>query len=221
MNQMNKPKICATITDNDINAVLEIEPLVDLLEVRIDLIGEGWQELTRKLGKPWIACNRLADEGGKWQGSEARRVEKLLEAIELGAAMIDIELNTNNLGNIVQIIKRRVKCIISYHDLKGTPSLNEMEKILRKQSKAGADVCKIVTTARNFEDNIAILNLVSEHPELRVIAFAMEPAGYLSRVISPLVGGDFTYASIGKGKESAPGQLTVQELAIIYGIIGK
>ncbi len=96
-----------------------------------------------------------------------------------------------------------------------------MIKILQKQSRAGADVCKIVTTAQQLEDNIAILNLITEYPELRVVAFAMEPVGYLSRVLSPLVGGDFTYASIVKGKESAPGQITVQDLKRIYGMMGE
>ncbi len=81
MSRMKKPRICAVIVNNDPKAVREIEPLVDLYEVRIDLIGDGWQDLVKQLGKPWIACNRIASEGGQWQGNEARRIEKLLEAI--------------------------------------------------------------------------------------------------------------------------------------------
>jgi 3-dehydroquinate dehydratase len=34
-----------------------------------------------------------------------------------------------------------------------------------------------------------------------------------------LVGGDFIYASIEKGKESAPGQITVAELRRIYELV--
>jgi 3-dehydroquinate dehydratase/shikimate dehydrogenase len=44
--------------------------------------------------------------------------------------------------------------------------------------------------------------------------------GLLSRVLSPLAGGYFTYASIETGKESAPGQITVKELIKTYQIIG-
>ena len=69
-------RICAVITANDPEAVREVEPLADLFEVRIDLIGEGWQSLVKTLRKPWIACNRLADEGGKWQGRT--RTDKLV-----------------------------------------------------------------------------------------------------------------------------------------------
>lgn len=218
---MNKPRICASITANDIEAVRKIEPLADLLEVRIDLIGQGWQALAGKLDKPWIACNRLAAEGGRWQDNEARRIERLLEAVELGADMVDIELATKNLNKIVTLIKRRTKCLISYHNLTETPPLDDMKKIVRSQVKAGADVCKVVTTARQFEDNLTALNLIAESPGLRLVTFAMGPLGYISRIFSPLAGADFTYASIARGKESAPGQVTVEELRNIYGMVGE
>ena len=85
---MKKPRICAAIIDNDLEAVREIEPFVDLFEVRIDIIGDGWQRLAKQFEKPWIACNRRVDEGGRWEGDEARRVERLLRATELGADII-------------------------------------------------------------------------------------------------------------------------------------
>ena len=80
MANMNRPKICAVIINKDLEAIRKIEPLVALFEVRIDLIGNGWQELVKQLQKPWIACNRRADEGGRWENDEARRVEELLKA---------------------------------------------------------------------------------------------------------------------------------------------
>ncbi|MFC1918711.1 type I 3-dehydroquinate dehydratase, partial [Chloroflexota bacterium] len=85
--------------------------------------------------------------------------------------------------------------------------------------KAGADICKVVTTARVFEDNLAILQLVSEFPGVELVSFAMGPLGSISRVLCPLVGGDFTYASIKEGQESAWGQITVEELIKVYGMI--
>jgi len=216
---MRKPRICATITNNDLTAVKKVEPLVDLFELRIDLIGDGWPELVKQIKKPWIACNRSASEGGQWQGSEARRVEKLLQAIELGADIVDIELRTRNLEKIVQLIKRRTKCLLSFHDLEKTPSLDEMKEIVQRQLKAGADIGKMVTTAQGFEDNLTVLQLISEFPGVRLISFAMGALGSMSRVLCPLVGGDFTYASIEKGKESAQGQITVRDLLKIYEMV--
>jgi len=217
---MKKPRICAVIVDSDIDAVKEIEPLVDLFEVRIDIIGDGWQELVKQLEKPWIATNRTIGEGGKWQGNEARRIEGLLQAIELGADMVDVEFRTKNLVNIVPLVKKRVKCILSFHDLEKTPPLEEMKGVVKRQLKAGADICKVVTTAKEFEDNLAVLQLISEFPENKMVAFAMGQTGQISRILGPLVGADFTYASIEKGKESAPGQMALRELINVYQITG-
>jgi 3-dehydroquinate dehydratase len=102
---MNKVKLCASIIDTDIAAIKKIEPIVDLFEVRIDLIGDKWPEVARQLKKPWIACNRMVEEGGKWDGNEARRIERLLQAIELGAKIVDIEYNSKNVENIIRLIK--------------------------------------------------------------------------------------------------------------------
>jgi len=47
----------------------------------------------------------------------------------------------------------------------------------------------------------------------------MRPLGLMSRILCPLVGGEFTYAAIEKGKESAQGQMTVSEMRRIYKMI--
>ena len=218
MSGMERPRICAVIVSRDLPTI-EIESFIDLYEVRIDLIGDGWHGLVGQLNKPWIACNRLADEGGRWGRSEASRIEELLKAVELGAEMIDIELRTKNLGETVKLIKKKAKCLLSSHELNGTPSLGEMKEIVHRQLEAGADVCKVVTTADSFEDNLMTLQLITEFPQIRIVSFAMGPLGYVSRILCPLVGGYFTYASIEEGKESASGQITVRDLRKIYEMV--
>lgn len=216
MGDMRRPKICAVITENDPKMVKEVEPLADLFEIRIDLIGDDWLGLVKKLKKPWIACNRSADEGGKWQGNEAPRIEALLRGVELGASLVDLELRTKNLDKIIPLIKKRTKCLLSSHDLEKTPPLENMKEIIRQQLKEGADICKIITTARAFEDNLTVLQLISEFPRIKLISFAMGTLGSMSRVLCPLVGGEFTYASVEGGKESAQGQITIRDLMKIY-----
>jgi 3-dehydroquinate dehydratase/shikimate dehydrogenase len=44
----------------------------------------------------------------------------------------------------------------------------------------------------------------------------MGEAGSVSRILSPLVGGYFTYACAAKGQEAASGQIPVKELREIY-----
>ena len=216
MGSLAMPKICLAIVEDDIKSIKQVEPLVDLFEVRIDLIGDGWQELVKQLRKPWIACNRSASEGGKGEKIEAIRIGKLLKAIELGAGMVDIEFRTENLAEVVPLIKKRSQCVVSSHDYQRTPAVDELRDIAKKQLHAGADICKIVTTATKVEDNMAVLQLVSEFSKQRIVAFAMGEPGLLSRLLCPLVGGEFTYASIGRGKESAPGQMAIREFRNLY-----
>ncbi len=215
----DKPVICVPIVSADPAVIKRVEPLADLFELRIDLIGKGWREVAGCLSKPWLACNRRVEEGGKWWGSEPERIEVLLSAIGLGAGIIDVELAAPGLAGVVKQIKGKAECLISYHNMQGTPPIREMREIIRKQLDAGADICKVVTTALTLADNITVLQLIKESPKSKVVAFAMGEAGQISRVLSPLAGGYFTYASIAEGKESAAGQIAVEDLRKIYGIV--
>lgn len=215
-----KPRICAVITTNELISVKTVEPLVDLYEVRIDLIGDGWRRMVKHLEKPWIACNRAANEGGMWAGNEETRLQELLEAVTLGASIVDIELETENLDQITKACeKAKVKRLISHHDLERTPPSSRLRAIVQREIDAGGDICKLVTTAGSFADSVSLLQLFSEFPKVKMVAFAMGPLGVASRILCPLVGGDFTYAAVNTGMESAAGQLTVDDLTMIYGML--
>jgi 3-dehydroquinate dehydratase type I len=216
---MDRPGICASIVNGNLEAIERVAPLVDLFEVRIDLIGPDWREVAGQLGKPWVACNRKPDEGGTWKGSEEERIVELLSALELGAAIVDIELSTENLNDVVTRIKKQAECLISFHELEGTPPFSTMKEIARRQLAAGADIVKVVTTARKFEDNVSTMQLIREFPGKRVVAFAMGPLGLVSRLLCPLVGGEFIYASVASDGEAAPGQMTADEMRQIYEMV--
>ena len=204
---MSRPRICASIISSDLSAIRNIEDQVELFEVRIDLIGGNWREVAVFLKKPWVACNRCVSEGGSWLGTETERIKELLSALELGAAIVDVELDTPNLEEIVKLVKTKAKCLISFHHPSNMLALDEMKHIVNRQLDSGADICKVVVT---------VMQLISEFANKKVISFAMGDLGYVSRVFCPLVGGDFIYASMEHGKESAPGQITVAELRRIY-----
>jgi len=210
-----RPVICVSIINDDMATIKKIEPLADFFEVRIDLLGKGWKEVAVALNKPWLACNRRPEEGGKWRGNEADRIKELLTAIGMGARVIDIELSTPGLAKVVKEIKGKAECLISYHNYKDTPQ-EKLREIVRLELDACADTCKVVTTARSFADNIAVLQLIKEFPGIKIVAFAMGAEGQISRVLCPLLGGSFTYASTGSGKESATGQIGVEDLRRIY-----
>ncbi|NIS60800.1 MAG: type I 3-dehydroquinate dehydratase, partial [Proteobacteria bacterium] len=85
----------------------------------------------------------------------------------------------------------------------------------------GANIIKIVTYANTMEDNLRVLELIPHARKrgLEIIAFCMGEMGRISRVMAALLGSYFSYASLEKGAESAPGQLTVQEMEVISRIV--
>jgi 3-dehydroquinate dehydratase type I len=213
---MQKARICATIVESDIDYVLAVEDDVDFFEVRLDLVGPDWPDLVKRLRKPWLACNRSQSEGGRGSTDQSQRIAQLFRAIEAGASMVDLEYRTAGLSEIVPLIKRKAACLLSFHDQAGTPPYDTLVKMVEGQLQAGADICKIVTLARRFEDNMVVLKLLDHFRENKLVAFNMGEAGRISRLLSPLAGGYFTYAALAEGKQSASGQMTVKEMREIY-----
>ncbi len=213
---MKKPELCASITEYRPEEIEAVAGLVDYYELRIDLLGDDWRILAASLKKPWIACNRIRAEGGRWSGSEKTRLDLLLEAADAGAAFVDIELQSILNREFITAIKEKSRCLVSAHNLTGTPSLAELRDLANRQLEAGADLCKVVTTARTFQDNRTVLELVKEFRERGIVAFAMGEKGRASRILCPLAGGAFTYGAVAPGRESASGQLTVSDLADYY-----
>jgi 3-dehydroquinate dehydratase I len=208
-------RICVPVVSRSQN-ITGVAPLADIFEVRIDLIGKGWQNVVAQLPKPWLACNRRVEEGGKAGGGEDKRIEELNRAVELGAQLVDVELGTPGVAEIVKDFKGRVEVIVSYHNLVETPPVDKLRQVIINQLAAGADICKVVTTARVFKDNVEVLELIGLFPDIRIIAFAMGAAGQVSRMMSPLVGGYLTYASAGEGSESAAGQIAIGDMRKLY-----
>ncbi len=215
------PEICACITSaDDLEAALAVRDEVALYEVRIDLIGDDWRDIVGSLPRPWIACNRVASEGGAATCPDDDRLASLRQAVDAGARMVDIELSADGAGVLVADLKGRAQTIVSYHDIHGAGSEVELADIVARERLLGADICKVATTARMAGDNLTVLRLARRFSREGIVALAMGPLGIPSRVLAPLAGARFTYASLASGHESAPGQVTVGDLRAIYETLG-
>ena len=213
-------------------AVAQMErglPLADVVELRIDQMGDC--DLARLLAiqrkeKPIIVTNRRADEGGVFPGTERERVDLLKEAVALGADYVDIEARTDKpllreLTTSIQKHHSRTKWIISSHDFAGTPSEGVLKERFDACAETQADIVKICTYAHTMEDNLRVLGVIpyAREKDRAIIAFAMGEQGRISRVMAPLVGAAWGYAAVEKGAESAPGQLTIEEMRLIAQIV--
>jgi 3-dehydroquinate dehydratase type I len=191
-------------------------------EVRLDYLEEpapDLQKLFRTLPGPVIATNRLAAEGGRWQGTEADRLTLFSEALNLGATCLDLELAADA-GFRRELWARRgpTKLILSWHDFAGTPETARLEAVLDQMLAAEADIIKMVALAREPADNLRMLSLIprAKAQGKEIIAFCMGPLGKWSRVAAPLVGSWLTFAPFSKTGASAPGQLTVNDLKRVW-----
>ena len=120
-------------------------------EIRLDYLEEpapDLQKLFRSLPGPVIATNRLATEGGRWQGDEAARLALLAAALNLGVTCLDVEVAATELRREVWARRGKTRLILSWHDFAGTPDAARLEAILDKMLAAEADVVKLVALAR-------------------------------------------------------------------------
>jgi 3-dehydroquinate dehydratase type I len=191
-------------------------------EVRLDYLEEpapNLARLFRTLPGPVIATNRLAAEGGRWQGSEAARLALLAAALNLGVTCLDLELAADA-GCRREILDRRgsTKLILSWHDFTGTPETVRLNAVLEEMLAAEADIVKLVALAREPADNLRLLSLIPRARTMgkEIIAFCMGPLGKWSRVAAPLLGSWLSFAPFSKTGASAPGQLTVNDLKRVW-----
>jgi 3-dehydroquinate dehydratase/shikimate dehydrogenase len=220
-----KPKICLSIKPRSVDEVRTLQRMAehkgaDFVEIRLDHLRQPLElkGLSLQTEIPRIAANRTVKQGGAFTGSEDDRFQILLDAAHSGFDYIDLEDSAENLRDRIDAIRSSgVKTIISNHNLESTPPLRELKEVLRKISKYRPDICKIVTSAKSLKDNLVTLGFLQEASrELKLVCFAMGEQGKISRIVCPIFGSFFTIASLEKGAETAPGQLTIDDLRTIY-----
>jgi 3-dehydroquinate dehydratase type I len=205
---------------NALRAVEQANGLADLIELRVDYLkGVELEKLLKAGEKPLVVTNRRRAEGGRYGGDEKSRLAILRQAADLGAAFVDVEMRTER-SLLRALIKNKngTRMILSFHDFPRTPPPGELRKIMDRMIRDGADVAKIVTFARSWEDNLKVLALIpyARRRGQAIVTFCMGEKGKMSRIFSPLMGAAWTYASLGRRRASAPGQLTVAEMREIW-----
>ncbi|MEK6946472.1 MAG: 3-phosphoshikimate 1-carboxyvinyltransferase [Nanoarchaeota archaeon] len=221
-NQPMKTKICAVIAaDNVKDALSDMAKAesADLTELRLDFIKNidenKIKELMNNKKQKIIVTCRPVQFGGLFKGNEKERIALLNKAIELKADFVDVEFGSEIATDIIKN-KKSSKIIISHHDFKETPSLEKLESIYSQINKLNPDFVKIVTAANSINDNFIIFNLLKGKNNL--VSFCMDQKGEISRILASKFGSVITYCSLGKNKESASGQITLEEMNKLYHI---
>jgi 3-dehydroquinate dehydratase type I len=207
--------ICVSVSHKD-QLERAVKSGAGMLELRLDLIGEKPGALFAAIpdSLPVVVTCRP----GTFPDKE--RAALLKEALELGAAFVDVETESGEhyLSDIRQKAEsRQARLIVSYHNFERTPGLEDLESVMIACYEKGAAIAKMATRISGRDD---ILNLLALYnlPGEKVI-LGMGPLGRILRVMGPYLGGAFTFASLEEGKETAPGQLSIKEMNEIYKVI--
>jgi 3-dehydroquinate dehydratase type I len=225
---MTEYRVCVAVTGRTLDEVAEMvrfaeDKGADLIEIRLDYMREGADlDFMRKLTRlPLIATLRIPSEGGFFQGDYEKRSIIFLEAARAGFDYVDLELRAPRASEIAgELREKGAGIIISFHT-SDRPSLRGMSRIFNMEKRLKPDICKIIPTAITIDDNLTCLEFVAKASKsAEIVCFCMGPLGIVSRVLSPLFGGAFTYAAVEKGRESAPGQITLSEIRKAIEIFG-
>lgn len=188
----------------------------EMLELRLDYL----QPLTNaevtdvvaaavKAKLPVIATCRPNWEGGRFEGDEEERQLLLQQAVKAGAEYVDLEF--------ARLDEKAVdfygaKVIVSNHDFDRLP--DDIHKRLENIKIRKRAVAKLAYMAERITDCFAALDMLRQEKDL--IALAMGEAGVITRLFARKLGAFLMFASLEKDKESAPGQVTIDEMKNIY-----
>jgi len=206
----------------------------DMIELRLDYLSDHDDASIRRLmaaagefpGEVIATC-RLAEEGGRCEGNETRRIA-LMERVALGGVdYLDFEYEAwRRSAEVQKRIGRACKgnndqgqarphLILSKHDFERTPA--DLGKLFEDLAREPCHVVKLAAHAERITDALAMLDALRGSAARRpTIALSMGETGILTRVLAKKFGALLTFASLASGKESAPGQLTIDEMRSLY-----
>jgi len=241
--------ICTTIQNRTLEQIYTALQECEMAEIRLDRCDLSSRDIDGLFASdtPLVATCRISEVAAgepslqdlPEQSREIKAMQiaerKLIRAIEAGARYVDVEIEAQK-----QMSKRVRQAahengtifIRSYHDFEGTDSLEALKAVVEKCVYHGADMVKIVTTARSEADMEKVMALYSWCREEKasgnerigsladggLIAFCMGEAGRQSRLDCLRHGAPYTYAAPDADEAAAPGQWPTSEMrAAVYG----
>ncbi len=208
--------ICVSLKENNTDLCLKALQKLSFAEIRLDQISL----YSKDVYKIFSSHPKLIATCRPGRYSEPKRKKLLIEAIEAGAAFVDMEIKTEE-SLLKEVIKKasqhNCKLILSFHDFSGTPPLNRLKQLINISFSKGAHIAKIACYVRTKQENSQLLGLLQD--KRPVIVIGMGKIGRITRIASLFCGSPFSYASLEKGRETADGQLDKDTLENIFRII--
>jgi 3-dehydroquinate dehydratase/shikimate dehydrogenase len=190
-----------------------------LVELRADRLRIGEVErVVREIARPVLVSARRRTDGGAFDGSEDERRALLEAALAAGAALVDVEWDAP-CAVLADAAAWRDRVIVSHHG--GPCRLDALRPLLARLLARRPIAAKLVPHATRVDDVLALRTLLEETrgQGIRLAAFATGAAGVVSRILANAWGSFATYGALDVGRETAPGQLPVDDLLSIHRVL--
>jgi 3-dehydroquinate dehydratase/shikimate dehydrogenase len=183
----------------------------DLLEVRLDRFEKApdFKDILAARRKPVIFTCRRPCDGGEWQGSEDERLALLRQCVVQKADYVEIELDVADQIRPFPGSQR----VISYTNLNETPP--DIHELYNDARTKKADVIKITTRARTPEEAWPLVQILAKS-SVPTVVVGLGPPGIMLATLGKKLGAPWTYAALGRGLESYPGEPTIADLETVY-----
>lgn len=213
-------KICIPVVGLTLESFLlqlkKAQNITDFIELRVDFIKKINTEMlniiARHTYKKSILCCRAERDGGNFKGTLEEQNKILQIGNNLGFNYLEIDLN---LANKITIQNKKANFILSYHNFKKTPDFKELTTIAAYMRKFNPHVIKFAVMANNDTDVKTLFQLLLTKKENEnMIVLGMGQEGKITRLLTPLLGGYLTFASL--DVKSAPGQINYDTMKSFY-----
>ena len=231
--------ICTTIQNRTAGQIVEALEHCGMAEIRLDRCSLSAKEIEDVFTSdvPLVATCRISeviasepslqDPSLTDQSREVKAMQiaerRLIKAVEAGARYVDVEIEApKHMSKRVRQAAHENGTVFirSYHDFEGTDSIPALKALVEKCRYHGADMVKLVTTARCAEDVERVMSLYdwARTEGIDLIAFCMGDAGRESRLECLKRGAPYTYAALTAEEAAAPGQMPASEMhKAVYG----
>jgi len=143
----------------------------------------------------------------------------ILESAQGAPILVDLDITTQaaELGYIGQH-DLNIKTIVSYHDYQETPNAVRLETIIATMDGYRPAIYKLAGLCQNSDDALRLLQqlLKFKAKGQAAIVLGMGEPGLVTRIFGTLWGNAMAFAPLDQAGQSAPGQLTRQQLENIF-----
>ena len=223
---MNNGKICVSICEETVEKLMaelrRAEEFADVIEIRLDglkveHIGNALDQLSSE--KSILLTVRPENQGGKINNNIRGRISlwtsfAMNKNIDHRTVWIDHESDLTAWQEWMPWTDD-LFVIRSQHHFDGVPDrLDSVYERIVSDTQTG----KIAVHAKEVTDTIGLWNLLERANKAgnRFIPIAMGEAGKWTRILGLAHGSFMTYASLETGRETAPGQVSVEDMIEVF-----